>query len=133
MVRRNLFLAALLVVTGIVVTAALAYEIKEVIVLERPDGNTELNSWVGPVKFPHGFHTMNVPCFGCHHKDSAQKLGQFVPCRQCHTNEDPEESSGFYRAWHSSGPPSCLGCHTQTRAKGGKAPVGCTSACHKPE
>lgn len=64
MVRRNLFLAALLVVTGIVVTAALAYEVKAVIVLERPDGNTELNSWVWPVKFPHGFHTMNVPCFG---------------------------------------------------------------------
>ncbi|WP_321492171.1 hypothetical protein [uncultured Desulfobacter sp.] len=38
MVRRNLVFAALLVVTGIVVTVALAYEVKEVIVLE-PSAN----------------------------------------------------------------------------------------------
>nr|WP_320191776.1 cytochrome c3 family protein [uncultured Desulfobacter sp.] len=132
MVRRKLVFAALMVVTTIVATAALAYEVKELIVLDRPDGNTELNSWVGPVKFPHGLHAMNVSCFGCHHKDSDQELGRFVPCRQCHTDENPQESSGFYRAWHSSEPISCLGCHTRTRTKGGKTPVGCTSACHKP-
>lgn len=133
MVHKRSIFATVMVVATILATTALAYEVKEVIILERPDGNTELNRWIGPVKFPHGKHTMYLACLECHHKDSAKELGKFVACRQCHTDEDPTAENGFYRAWHSNGPPSCLGCHALTRARGGKSPVGCTSACHKSE
>lgn len=63
MVLRNFLFAALLIVAAIQATSTLAYDVKEVIVLERPDGNTELNSRVWPVNFSHGLHTMNVPFF----------------------------------------------------------------------
>lgn len=132
MVRKRPVFATVLMIVALTATVVLAYEVKEVIILDRPEGNTELNRWIGPVKFPHGFHTMNLACLTCHHQDSDKEMGEFVPCRQCHTDDDPTDESGFYRAWHSNGPPSCLGCHTQTRARGGKPPVGCTSACHKP-
>lgn len=132
MFRRVLFLASVAVIVVATVTAVLAYEVPNVVVLDRPEGNKKLNDWVTPVKFPHGFHAIRVSCNKCHHKESDKTLGEFVACRQCHSDSNPKERSGFYRAWHSDGPPSCLGCHTQMRARGGKNPVGCTTACHKP-
>lgn len=132
MFRRGLLIATASMVLAILVSVSLAYEVPDNIVLDRPKDNTKLNTWVDTVKFAHGFHAIRIPCKDCHHKETDKTLGQFVGCRQCHTDDDPNEESGFYRAWHSDGPPSCLGCHTQMRTKGGKNPVGCTTACHKP-
>lgn len=132
MIRKVLLFATAAAIMVVMVTAALAYEVPNDIVLERPKNNKKLNEWVDKVKFPHGFHAIRVSCNKCHHKESDKTLGEFVPCRQCHTDDDPTEASGFYRAWHTAGPPSCLGCHTQMRTEGGKNPVGCTTACHKP-
>lgn len=114
------------------ITAVQAYEVPDKIVIERPSKNREINTWVTKVTFAHGFHAIRVPCQKCHHKESDKTLGEFVACRDCHNSDDPKDKTGFYRAWHSDGPPSCLGCHTQMRARGGKNPVGCTTACHKP-
>ncbi|MEZ7196018.1 cytochrome c3 family protein [Pseudodesulfovibrio karagichevae] len=133
MLRKILLFATAAALAVITVTAALAYEVPDQIVITRPKGNQALNTWVTPVKFPHGFHAIRRACRDCHHKESDKTLGQFVPCRQCHTDDDPNEPSGFYRAWHSPGPPSCLGCHTRMRTEGGKNPVGCTTACHRPK
>lgn len=117
----------------ILVSAVLAYDVPDKILIERPKGNQALNSWVKRVEFLHGEHAIKVPCRDCHHKETGKDLGGFVPCRSCHTDDDPTNQAGFYRAWHADGPPSCLGCHTQMRARGGANPVGCTTACHKPE
>lgn len=114
------------------ITAVQAYEVPDKITIVRPEKNRILNTWVKKVNFPHGFHATNVPCKTCHHKESPKTLGAFIACTECHSSDDPNDKTGFYRAWHSDGPPSCLGCHTQMRAKGGKNPVGCTTACHKP-
>jgi len=131
---RTVFLSATAAVLAIVLaTAALAYEVPDKIVLERPKNNKALNSWVKKVEFPHGFHAIRVSCKSCHHKESGKTLGAFVACRECHSSDNPKDKTGFYRAWHSDGPPSCLGCHTLMRTEGGKNPVGCTTACHKPE
>lgn len=132
MFRKVLFsaMAAAIVIT--LVTAASAYKVPDEIVLKRPKNNKPLATWVTEVKFPHGFHAIRVSCQKCHHKESDKTLGEFVGCRQCHSSDDPNDLTGFYRAWHSDGPPSCLGCHTQMRARGGDNPVGCTTACHKP-
>ncbi|MBC16926.1 MAG: cytochrome C [Desulfovibrio sp.] len=132
MFRTVLLFMAGAVVAVLTVSAATAYEVPDKIVLDRVKGNKMLNTWVDKVTFAHGFHAIRVPCRDCHHKESDKTLGEFVACRQCHTDDDPKEPSGFYRAWHSDGPPSCLGCHTQKRTQGGKNPVGCTTACHKP-
>ncbi len=126
-----LYFAAMVMVV-LTISTVLAYEVPDSIVLERPKGNRKLNSWVTQVKFPHGFHAIRVPCQKCHHKETDKNLGQFIGCRQCHQDVDPKEPTSFYRAWHTDGPPSCLGCHTQMRTRGGKNPVGCTTACHKP-
>lgn len=133
MSRRFFVCIAALVFAVVTVAAALAYDVPDTIILERPKGNRELSVWVKKVKFPHGFHAIRVSCQKCHHKESDETLGEFVGCRQCHSGDDPKDPTGFYRAWHSEGPPSCLGCHTQMRTEGGKNPVGCTTACHKPE
>ncbi|WP_207260144.1 cytochrome c3 family protein [Desulfovibrio sp. Huiquan2017] len=131
MLRKLLLFAAAAVLAAVTVTATQAYEVPDQIVLDRPKENRKLNTWVAPVKFPHGFHAIRLACRQCHHKESDKTMGQFVGCRQCHTDDDPTERSGFYRAWHSPGPPSCLGCHTRMRTEGGKNPVGCTTACHR--
>jgi len=132
MFRKVLLFATAAVIAVILVTAAVAYQVPDTIVLDRPKNAEKLNEWVTPVKFPHGFHAIRQPCRDCHHKESDKTLGEFVGCRQCHTESDPKDQSSFYRAWHSDGPPSCLGCHTRMRTQGGKNPVGCTTACHKP-
>lgn len=132
MLKKILPYLSAVAIAFLAITAVQAYEVPDNIVIKRIKGNKELNSWVKQVKFPHGFHAIRVPCRECHHKESGKTLGAFVPCRECHASDDPNDKSGFYRAWHSDGPPSCLGCHTQMRAKGGKNPVGCTTACHKP-
>lgn len=130
--RRILFYLAGIAISVIGVTAVLAYEVPDEIVIERVKGNKMLNDWVKQVKFAHGFHAIRVPCQQCHHKESDKELGAFVGCRQCHTDDNPNEISGFYRAWHSHSQRSCLGCHTIRRVNGQKNPVGCTTACHKP-
>ncbi|WP_041720289.1 cytochrome c3 family protein [Pseudodesulfovibrio piezophilus] len=129
---RKVLLFTTAAVTAVIVTVASAYTVPDTVVLKRPDDNKPLAAWITKVKFPHGFHAIRVPCQKCHHKESDKTLGEFVPCRQCHSSDDPDDQTGFYRAWHSDGPPSCLGCHTLMRSQGGKNPVGCTSACHKP-
>jgi len=130
--RLLLYAAAALAVLLIAAAPLLAYDVPDKIVIERPANYEKLNSWVTKVNFTHGAHAIRVSCNQCHHKESDKTLGKFVPCTQCHKSDDPTDESGFYRAWHSDGPPSCLGCHTLMRSKGGKNPVGCTSACHKP-
>ncbi|WP_316900146.1 cytochrome c3 family protein [Pseudodesulfovibrio indicus] len=132
MFRKILLMATAAALAVALVGVALAYEVPDKVKLERPKNNKKLNSWVTAVDFPHGFHAIRVPCNGCHHKETDKTLGQFVGCRQCHSSDDPADANGFYRAWHSDGPPSCLGCHTRMRTEGGKNPVGCTTACHKP-
>ncbi|WP_027177854.1 cytochrome c3 family protein [Maridesulfovibrio bastinii] len=132
MLKRILPFISAVAIAFLAITAVQAYEVPDKITIVRPAGNKKLNTWVKEVKFPHGFHAINVACKKCHHKESGKTLGEFVPCRECHVSDDPNDKSGFYRAWHSDGPPSCLGCHTQMRTKGGKNPVGCTTACHKP-
>ncbi len=126
-----LYFSAVLFVMG-TISVVLAFEVPEKVILERPQGNEKLNSWVTKVTFPHGFHAIRVPCQKCHHMETDKSLGKYIPCRQCHRDVDPKEPTSFYRAWHTEGPPSCLGCHTQMRYKGGKNPIGCTTACHKP-
>ncbi|MFW5490037.1 MAG: cytochrome c3 family protein [Desulfovibrio sp.] len=133
MVRKLYLVLIAAFIVAITTVAAMAFNVPDAIVLERPENNKKLNQWVGPVKFPHGFHAVRQACRNCHHKETDADLGKYVACRQCHTDDDPNNISGFYRAWHSEGPPSCLGCHTQMRTRGGKNPVGCTSACHKPK
>lgn len=133
MFRKVLLSATAAVIAIVTVTVAMAYDVPDKILLERPKNNKVLNDWVKNVDFPHGFHAIRVPCRDCHHKETDKDLGNFVPCRQCHSGDDPNDPTGFYRAWHSEGPPSCLGCHTQMRVTGGKNPIGCTTACHKPE
>jgi hypothetical protein len=133
MLRNMLLFVSLTAMLVFAVTTVLAYEVPDKVLIERPKGNQKLNSWVAPVSFPHGFHAIRLACRNCHHKETDKTLGKYVPCRQCHTDDDPTAESGFYRAWHSPGPPSCLGCHTQMRSEGGKNPVGCTTACHKPK
>ena len=133
MFRKSLLLAAAAFIAAVSVSVALAYEVPNVVVLERPAKNPKLSQWVGKVTFPHGFHAIRVPCKSCHHKETDKTLGEFVGCRQCHSDPNPKEKVGFFRAWHTDGPPSCLGCHTQMRSRGGKNPVGCTSACHRPD
>ncbi|WP_018125514.1 cytochrome c3 family protein [Desulfovibrio oxyclinae] len=132
MFRKVLFSVAASLAMAVIVTTAVAYKVPDEIVLERPKGNEPLATWVKEVKFAHGFHAIRVPCQKCHHKESDKTLGEFVACRQCHSADNPKDKTGFYRAWHSEGAPSCLGCHTQRRAAGGDNPVGCTTACHKP-
>lgn len=132
MFRKNLLFATVLGFAVILVSVAVAYEVPDKIVIERPKNNKKLNSWVTKVTFRHGLHAIRIPCKSCHHKETDKTLGEFVGCRECHTDDNPTEESGFYRAWHSDGPPSCLGCHTQMRTQGGENPVGCTTACHKP-
>ena len=112
--------------------AALAYKVPDTIVIKRPADNTPLASWVGDVTFPHGEHAIDNPCKSCHHKESDKTPGEFVSCTQCHKKDDPRDDAGFFRAWHAESSHSCLGCHTMMRAKDGKNPVGCTTACHKP-
>lgn len=131
MSRKILILLSTTIATVTLISAAWAYQVPDTIILDRPGENTPLNQWVGKVKFLHGFHAIRTPCKQCHHKETDKTLGEFVGCRQCHTDDNPNDKSGFYRAWHSDGPPSCLGCHTQLRTRGGKNPVGCTTACHK--
>lgn len=133
MFRNTLLSVAAAVIIALPVPVASAYEVPNVIVLERPANNPKLGLWINSVTFPHGFHALRVPCKKCHHKETDKTLGEFVGCRQCHSDPDPKEKTGFFRAWHTDGPPSCLGCHTQMRARGGKNPVGCTSACHRPK
>lgn len=133
MIRKVLLLVSMAAMVMLTATAVLAYEVPDKIILERPKGNEKLNKWVDTVEFPHGFHAIRQACRDCHHKESDKTLGKYVPCRQCHKRDDPTDDSGFYRAWHSPGPPSCLGCHTQKRTDGSKNPVGCTTACHKPK
>ena len=132
MFPQRLVYASSLILTALVVTAAFAFEVTETIVMEPPEDDSRQNSWIGPVEFPHGFHALQVSCQECHHEGTDTGFGEYILCRDCHMDQDPTEPLGFYRAWHSPGPPSCLGCHTQGRAEGGKHPVGCTSACHKP-
>lgn len=132
MFRKVFLLAAMALTTIVFVSPTTAYEVPDKIVITRPKTNTPLNDWITKVTFPHGFHAIRTPCKSCHHKETDKTLGQFVGCRQCHSDDDPTEANGFYRAWHSPGPPSCLGCHTEMRTNGGKNPIGCTSACHKP-
>lgn len=125
----SLGLLAVLIAAG----PGLGYDVPDEIIITRPPGNTPLAPWVKQVKFPHGMHAVKNPCRACHHKESAKTLGDFVPCRQCHNGNDPNDRTGFFRAWHTEAAPSCLGCHTQMRARGGKNPVGCTTACHRPD
>ena len=132
--RKAVVLAAVVVVAAMMlIGTALAYEVPKEITIKRPDGNQPLSTWVGPVKFPHGEHAVLNPCEACHHKESDKTLGEFVPCTQCHKNPDPNDRTGFFRAWHTEAAPSCLGCHTTKRIKGGKNPVGCQTACHQPQ
>lgn len=132
MIRKVLLSVTVLMVCAMLVSVAMAYDVPDNIVIDRPEDNKKVNTWVTEVKFLHGFHAIRLSCNSCHHKESDKTLGQFVACRQCHSSDDPNDKTGFYRAWHSDGPPSCLGCHTRMRTQGGKNPVGCTTACHKP-
>lgn len=131
MFRTIRVIAAAGALCALTATMLWAYQVPDVIILERDRGNEPLSTWVGAVTFPHGFHAVRQACRDCHHKESDKTLGEYVACRQCHNDDDPTDRTGFYRAWHSDGPPSCLGCHTLMRARGNENPVGCTSACHK--
>lgn len=115
------------------VSSGLAYKVPDEIVIKRPKGNEPLAAWVTEVKFPHGMHAVKNACESCHHKESDKTLGEFVPCSQCHKKDDPDDPTGFFRAWHTEAAPSCLGCHTTRRTQGKDNPVGCTTACHKPQ
>lgn len=67
MFRKILVSAAATLIVAVAVTAALAYEVPDKIVLSRPEDNRKLNTWVTPVKFPHGFHAIRLACQDCHH------------------------------------------------------------------
>ncbi|MBG0777968.1 MAG: cytochrome c3 family protein [Desulfovibrionaceae bacterium] len=113
--------------------ALYAYDVPKEIVIKRPEGNPPLADWVGSVKFPHGFHAVKNACEHCHHKESAKNLGEFLACTQCHKGADPNDNTGFYRAWHNDATHSCLGCHRKVRLANPKAlpPLSCTDGCHK--
>ncbi|MGE4293635.1 MAG: cytochrome c3 family protein [Desulfovibrio sp.] len=127
-----LMLAAAMLALLLSVSSGLAYKVPDEIVIKRPKGNEPRAIWIKEVKFPHGMHAVKNSCNSCHHKESDKTLGEFVPCTQCHKSTNPDDRNGFFRAWHTEAAPSCLGCHTVKRTKGGKNPVGCTTACHKP-
>lgn len=129
--RKLLLGAVALAVLG-TAAIALAYDVPDVIVIERPRKSKPLADWVGKVNFPHGKHAVLNSCNSCHHKESAKTLGDFVACTQCHSGDDPRNRTDYYMAWHAGAPQSCVGCHTDRRAAGGKNPVGCRTACHKP-
>lgn len=96
-----------------------------------PEGHTPASTWVTPVEFTHGKHTYRVGCTHCHHMQTDDSVGAFLPCRECHVDSDIAEPSGFYRAWHGAPDRSCLGCHGKTRREGkGNPPYNCTGDCH---
>ncbi len=109
-----------------------AYEVPDAITLTRLSQNPPASQWVGDVKFPHGEHAVREGCRTCHHKESGKTLGGFVPCRECHSDPDQEDETGFYQAWHNDTRQSCVGCHRMERLKGSKKPpFDCASGCHK--
>ncbi|ADP87473.1 cytochrome c3 family protein [Nitratidesulfovibrio vulgaris] len=110
---------------------AAAYDVPKEIEIKRPAKNKPVASWVGPVKFPHGFHAIHNPCKACHHEESDKSLGSFLPCSQCHNKPGDAEQMSFYRAWHNDKAYSCMGCHRQKRLlKQGEPPISCTRGCH---
>ncbi|WP_366521646.1 cytochrome c3 family protein [Solidesulfovibrio sp.] len=111
---------------------AIGYEVPKDILIKRPDKNTPLAAWVGPVNFPHGFHAVQNPCKSCHHEELDRTLGQFLPCTQCHNQSGMDSKADFYRAFHNERTMSCLGCYKQKRYSGqAMPPLSCVASCHK--
>jgi len=130
--KRLICIMAALAVLALLPGLASAYEVPKDLIIKRPDKTPQQSTWVGPVKFPHGFHAVYNSCKSCHHEESDRSLGQFLPCTQCHIKPGLDEPTGFFRAFHNSSPTSCLGCHKQKRlTKQAMPPISCTRGCHK--
>lgn len=130
--KRLIRILSAMAVLALLPCLASAYEVPKDLVIKRPEKNPPLASWVGPVKFPHGFHAVQNACKSCHHEESDRSLGQFLPCTQCHNKPGVDDPAGFYRAFHNEKTYSCLGCHKQKRlSKQGMPPLSCTRGCHK--
>jgi hypothetical protein len=128
--KRLIRLAVVLVLTW--TAASAAYDVPDLVRLSRIPERDPLSSWVGDVSFPHGEHATRENCIICHHKQSAKELGEYVPCRQCHSGADPLDPTGFFQAWHAEGSQSCLGCHQKKRYRDAALPpLGCTTGCHE--
>jgi hypothetical protein len=120
------------VLTVLIPTSLLSYDVPKDLVIKRPEKNAPMASWVGEVQFPHGKHAVLNACRSCHHEESDRTLGEFLKCSQCHNKPGEEAATSFYLAWHNDSPHSCLGCHRQVRLnQRGTPPLSCTNGCHK--
>lgn len=113
-------------------SSAMAFEIPDVIIIKRPADLDAMTTWIQPVRFFHGMHAAKNACIACHHMETAEDMGNYVPCTDCHNLPGMLEPESFYAAWHAKSPISCVGCHWQKRLhKEANPPLSCTNSCHK--
>jgi hypothetical protein len=123
---KSFHVSGLVVLVAVLAVAATVYAaVPEMVTITVPDGFESQSTWIKGVEFDHTVHGGLENCTFCHHMEE-EGMEDYTACRECHMDTEGDSPDGFYKAWHSSQPFSCVTCHRNMGVG-----YSCTETCHK--